>query len=98
MEHIVRGLKVGSVGLAAGTLFAVTGGLAAPGIAAGLAASGLTATAAAAAEELAEPIGVSCGVAVTLILVIIHSMSLPCCSMVVCTPAKTFVMLFISNP
>lgn len=48
MEHIVRGLKVGSVGLAAGTLFAVTGGLAAPGIAAGLAASGLTATAAAA--------------------------------------------------
>ncbi len=48
MQQFVRGLKVGSVGIAAGTLFAVTGGLAAPGIAAGLAASGLTATAAAA--------------------------------------------------
>lgn len=47
-KRIVTGLKVGSAGIAAGTLFAVTGGLAAPGIAAGLAASGLTATAAAA--------------------------------------------------
>lgn len=42
-DMIVRGIKIGSVGVAAGTLFAVTGGLAAPGIAAGLAASGLTA-------------------------------------------------------
>ncbi len=46
MQKIVRGLKVGSAGIAAGTLFAVTGGLAAPGIAAGLAASGITFTAA----------------------------------------------------
>lgn len=42
-DMILRGIKIGSVGVAAGTLFAVTGGLAAPGIAAGLAASGLTA-------------------------------------------------------
>lgn len=34
----MRGLKITSAGLAAGTLFAVTGGLAAPGIAAGIAA------------------------------------------------------------
>ncbi len=49
-EQIVRGLKIGSVGLVAGTLFAVTGGLAAPGIAAGIAAiAGSAATAAAVA-------------------------------------------------
>ena len=42
-DTIMRSLKIGSVGVAAGTLFAVTGGLAAPGIAAGLAASGFTA-------------------------------------------------------
>jgi hypothetical protein len=32
----IRGMKVGGVGLAAGTLFAITGGLAAPAIAAGI--------------------------------------------------------------
>lgn len=37
-EQIVRGLKIGGAGIVAGTLFAVTGGLAAPGIAAGVAA------------------------------------------------------------
>lgn len=47
-EQIVRGIKIGSVGIVAGTLFAVTGGLAAPGIAAGIAAlAGSAATAAA---------------------------------------------------
>jgi hypothetical protein len=47
-QQLMRGLKVGSVGLVAGTLFAVTGGLAAPGIAAGIAAiaGGAAATAA----------------------------------------------------
>lgn len=47
-EQLVRGLKVGSAGIVAGTLFAVTGGLAAPGIAAGIAAlaGGAAATAA----------------------------------------------------
>ena len=39
---IMRGLKIGTAGVAAGTLLAVTGGLAAPGIAAGLAATGIT--------------------------------------------------------
>ena len=50
-QQIMRGLKVGAVGVAAGSLFAVTGGLAAPGIAAGLAAiaGGTAATAATAA-------------------------------------------------
>jgi len=43
-EKLIRGLKVGSMGLAAGTVFAITGGLAAPGIAAGLAGTSLTAT------------------------------------------------------
>jgi hypothetical protein len=48
-EQIVRGIKVGAMGMAAAGLFAVTGGLAAPGIAAGVAAiPGLAATAAAA--------------------------------------------------
>ena len=47
-EQFVRGLKIGSAGLVAGSLFAVTGGLAAPGIAAGLAAiAGSTAATAA---------------------------------------------------
>ncbi|GKY99413.1 hypothetical protein MPSEU_000896000 [Mayamaea pseudoterrestris] len=35
-DEVVRGLKVGGTALLAGTLFAVTGGLAAPGIAAGM--------------------------------------------------------------
>ena len=50
-QQLMRGLKVGAVGVAAGSLFAVTGGLAAPGIAAGLAAiaGGTAATAATAA-------------------------------------------------
>lgn len=47
-RQIVRGIKIGSAGLVAGTLFAVTGGLAAPGIAAGVAAiAGSTAATAA---------------------------------------------------
>ena len=37
-DQVIRGLKVGSAGVVAGTLFAVTGGLAAPAIATGLAA------------------------------------------------------------
>jgi len=37
-EQFVRGVKIGGAGLVAGTLFALTGGLAAPGIAAGVAA------------------------------------------------------------
>ena len=37
-EQLVRGVKIGGAGILAGTLFAVTGGLAAPGIAAGVAA------------------------------------------------------------
>jgi hypothetical protein len=45
----MRGIKIGSVGLVAGTLFAVTGGLAAPGIAAGVAALAGTSAATAAA-------------------------------------------------
>lgn len=50
-EQILRGLKIGGTAVVAGTLFAVTGGLAAPGIAAGVAAlaGGTAATAAAAA-------------------------------------------------
>ncbi|CAB9528307.1 Transmembrane and coiled-coil domain-containing protein 4 [Seminavis robusta] len=49
-EQWVRGLKIGSAGLVAGTIFAVTGGLAAPGIAAGVAAfAGSTAATAAVA-------------------------------------------------
>ena len=39
--NIIRSLKIGSVGAVAGTLFAVTGGMAAPGIAAGMAALGI---------------------------------------------------------
>jgi len=37
-DQILRGLKIGGTAVVAGTLFAVTGGLAAPGIAAGVAA------------------------------------------------------------
>jgi hypothetical protein len=37
-EQLLRGVKIGGVGIVAGTLFALTGGLAAPGIAAGVAA------------------------------------------------------------
>jgi hypothetical protein len=44
-KNIVRGLKVGTAGIVAGTLLAVTGGLAAPGIAAGLVALGMGAVA-----------------------------------------------------
>jgi hypothetical protein len=44
-QNIWRGLQIGSVGVVAGTLLAVTGGLAAPGIAAGLAALGMGAVA-----------------------------------------------------
>ena len=36
----MRGIKVGAAGAVGATLFALTGGLAAPGIAAGLAAVG----------------------------------------------------------
>ena len=52
-ERIVRGVKIGSAGIVAGTLFALTGGLAAPGIAAGVAAvAGSTAAATAAVVTL----------------------------------------------
>jgi hypothetical protein len=44
-KSMVRAAKIGGVGVVAGTLFAVTGGLAAPGIAAGLAALGVGGTA-----------------------------------------------------
>ena len=37
-EKVIRGLKVGGAGIAAGALFAITGGLAAPALAAGIAA------------------------------------------------------------
>lgn len=37
-EQIMRGIKIGSAGLVAGTIFAVTGGLAAPGILTGISA------------------------------------------------------------
>lgn len=37
-QQILRGVKIGGAGIVAGTLFALTGGLAAPGIAAGVAA------------------------------------------------------------
>lgn len=46
-EKVMRGLKIGGAGVAAGTVFAITGGLAAPAIAAGIAAvagTGLIAT------------------------------------------------------
>jgi hypothetical protein len=37
-QQFIRGVKIGSAGVVAGSLFALTGGLAAPGIAAGIAA------------------------------------------------------------
>ena len=58
-EQIVRGLKVGSAGLVAGTLFAVTGGLAAPGIAAGIAAIAGSAAATAAVVTLTSTAAVT---------------------------------------
>lgn len=59
-EQIVRGIKVGAVGVAAAGLFAFTGGLAAPGIAAGVAAiPGLAATAAAATTVLTSTAAVT---------------------------------------
>jgi hypothetical protein len=44
-KNLVRAAKIGGVGVAAGALLAVTGGMAAPGIAAGLAALGVGGTA-----------------------------------------------------
>lgn len=59
-EQVMRGLKIGSAGLLAGTLFAVTGGLAAPGIAAGIAAvAGSTAAAGAAVVALTSTAAVT---------------------------------------
>jgi Protein of unknown function (DUF726) len=59
-EQILRGLKIGGTAVVAGTLFAVTGGLAAPGIAAGVAAiAGGTAAAAAATAVLTSTAAVT---------------------------------------
>ena len=59
-DQIVRGIKVGAMGVAAAGLFAVTGGLAAPGIAAGVAAiPGLAASAAAATTVLTSTAAVT---------------------------------------
>lgn len=59
-ENFIRGLKIGGTAVAAGTLFAVTGGLAAPGIAAGVAAiSGGTAISAAAAAVLTSTVALT---------------------------------------
>lgn len=58
-EQLMRGLKVGSAGLVAGTLFAVTGGLAAPGIAAGIAAIAGSAAATAAVVTLTSTAAVT---------------------------------------
>lgn len=44
-QNVLKGIKIGGAGLLAGTLLAVTGGLAAPGIAIGLTALGLGAVA-----------------------------------------------------
>ena len=51
-EQVLRGVKIGSAGIVAGTLFALTGGLAAPGIAAGVAALAGSAAATAAVVTL----------------------------------------------
>ena len=51
-EKLVRGVKIGGAGILAGTLFALTGGLAAPGIAAGVAAVAGTAAGTAAVTAL----------------------------------------------
>lgn len=59
-EQIMRGFKIGGTAVVAGTLFAVTGGLAAPGIAAGVAAiAGSTAATAAAAALLTSTAAVT---------------------------------------
>lgn len=59
-QQIMRGLKIGSAGVLAGTLFAVTGGLAAPGIAAGVAAlAGSTAAATVAVATLTSTTAVT---------------------------------------
>jgi hypothetical protein len=59
-DSILRGLKIGGAAVVAGTLFAVTGGLAAPGIAAGVAAiAGGTAAAAAATAVLTSTAAVT---------------------------------------
>jgi hypothetical protein len=47
-RRVVRGLQITSVGVVAGTLFAVTGGLAGPAIAAGIASLGIVSSATAA--------------------------------------------------
>jgi hypothetical protein len=43
-RSVIRGLQIGTVGVVAGTLFAVTGGLAAPALAAGIASIGAAAS------------------------------------------------------
>lgn len=43
-KNVIRGLQIGTVGVVAGTLFAVTGGLAAPALAAGIASIGAAAS------------------------------------------------------
>jgi hypothetical protein len=59
-EQWMRGIKIGGTAMAAGTLFAITGGLAAPGIAAGVAAiAGGTAVTAAAAAVLTSTAAVT---------------------------------------
>jgi hypothetical protein len=59
-EEVMRGLKVGGTAILAGTLFAVTGGLAAPGIAAGMGMlMGGTAVTAAAAAVLTSTAAVT---------------------------------------
>ena len=58
-EQLMRGLKVGSAGVVAGTLFAVTGGLAAPGIAAGIAAIAGSAAATAAVMTMTSTVAVT---------------------------------------
>jgi hypothetical protein len=58
--QVMRSLKIGGTAVVAGTLFAVTGGLAAPGIAAGIAAlAGGTAVTAAAAAVLTSTAAVT---------------------------------------
>jgi len=58
-QQVLRGLKIGSAGIVAGTIFAVTGGLAAPGIAAGVAALAGSSAAAAAVVTLTSTVAVT---------------------------------------
>jgi len=59
-SKILRGLKIGSTGVVAGALLAITGGLAAPGIAAGVAAiAGSTAAATVAVSALTSTAAVT---------------------------------------